>query len=62
MGGLISHIRGMRKVDELRGRGEALVAVVETGSRRGKDEGHVRRYFGGIKGAAEMGIRKAWWG
>ena len=25
-------------------------------------EGHVRRYFGGVKGAAEMGIQKAWRG
>ena len=41
----------MRKVDGLRGRGEATDAKMNTGGSRETSEGHVRRDFGGGKGA-----------
>ena len=48
----------MHKDDGLRGRGGAKGAVVETRSIREISEGHVQRYFGGVKGAAAIGIWK----
>ena len=49
----------MREGDRLRGRGEALGAVLETGDSGETYEGHVKRYFGGKKGAAARVIWKA---
>ena len=52
----------MRKVDGLRGRGEAPDAKMDTGGSRETSEGRVIRYFDGGKGAAATVIRKAWRG
>ena len=46
----------MHKGDGLRGRGEALGAVVETGGSIETAEGQVRRYFVSGKGEASMEI------
>ena len=49
----------MRQVDGLQGRGEAPGAMaVENGGLEAYECG-VRRYFGGVKGAA-LGIRQVW--
>ena len=48
----------MREGDGLRGRGEDPGAVLETVGIREIDEGQVKIYFGGKKGAAATGIWK----
>ena len=50
----------MHKGDGLQGIWESPGAVVEIGGSVETAEGHVRRYFGGGKGAAATVIRKAW--
>ena len=47
----------MREGDGLRGRGESLVAVAETGGSVETSEGDINRYFGGVKGVAMTEIR-----
>ena len=59
---LTSDIQCMRKGNGIRGKRESPGDVEETGGRRETYEGHVRRYFGGGKGAEETGIRQGWQG
>ena len=49
MGGLTAFLGGIREVYGLRERGEDPGSMVETSGSREKDNGHVRRYFGGGK-------------
>ena len=59
MGSLTAYLRCLRKGYELQERGGSLGAVVEKCGRVETSEGHVRRDFGSVKGAASTGIRQA---
>ena len=62
MAGLTTYLRGMRKGDGLRVRGEDSGYVVDTCGSGKTAEGHVRRYFNGGKRAEATVIRQAWQG
>ena len=61
LGGPTAYFRCLCKRDGLRWRGETTGDAVGAGGSREAAEGHGRSNFGSGKGAAEKGIRQAWW-
>ena len=57
----MTNIRGLRKIDGVRGRGEGAQDMVASESRGKTSEDHVKRDFGSSVGAVATGIRQAWW-